>query len=54
MKSGMNRLTITLEMDLDVAEGLAALLAEQWNDRGFRELSDELYTRVDREKLSDD
>lgn len=42
----MNK-TIKLEFSRDEAEGLADLLAEQWTDRGFRELSEEIYKLIE-------
>ena len=39
---------IVLALGADEAEGLADLLSIQWHDKGWRDLSEYLYTELDR------
>lgn len=41
---------IVMALSVEEAEAIADLLAQQFNDRGFRDLSEWLYTEVENER----
>lgn len=41
---------IVVALSVEEAEAVADLLAQQFNDRGFRDLSEWLYTEVEKER----